>query len=67
MHQNFVCRLWASITAAILLGMLLERALSQSEVMPLQMSAAMIFIPITSRTHPTKIDPTPKRREMAKF
>ena len=67
MHQNFVFCLWASITAAILLGMISERALSKSKVMPLQTSAAMIFIPIAGRTHPAEIDPTPKRRQIAKF
>ena len=67
MHQNFVCCLWAPITAAIFLGMLSERALSKSKVMPLQMSAAMIFIPIAGRTHPAEINPTPKRHKIAKF
>ena len=31
--------------------------------MPLQMSAAMIFIPIARRTHPAEIVPTPKQRK----
>ena len=31
------------------------------------MTAAMISIPIAGRTHPAEIDPTPKRRKIAKF
>ena len=67
MHDNFAIGPWALITAAILLGMLLERGLRLSKVMTLPTPAAMFLFRLPVASTYREVNLMRKRRTMAKF